>query len=337
MLRRALIISSVSIAAACSLPASAQTKLLANIFLPPGHFSQKVFRDWAADVEKASGNSIKIEFTAGNLAPPPQQMSAAASGIFDIGLVANQFIKAKAPLVQFSSLPWMVDDPEKASVALWRTYEKHFASKNQYPDVHLLGLLHFTGGNLYSLNDKPIDSMDELKKRKLWALPGPAADLLKSVGISPVTSPAVQISESVSRGVVEGHIGLAEESVTDFKVGPYSKTMTQFPRGVTSTSFSVFMNKAKWDSLNAKQKEAFNQASGAALAERLGKVARQATVEANNELKAAGMKTIKVNPAFYAELKKATEPQYQQMNEAFNKAGLDPRTVLQDFEKEMAR
>ena len=167
------------------------------------------------------------------------------SGIFDVAFSINPFIKSKAPLLEVSSLPWLVEDAEAASVAFWRTYQKYFASKKQFPDVQLLSVFNFTGGQLYSLTETPINSMAELKQRKMWALPGEAADLLKNLGISPITSPAVQISESVSRGVVDGYYGLILDGAVDFKAAPYTKVITLFPLGATSSGFSMFITKRK--------------------------------------------------------------------------------------------
>lgn len=215
---------------------------------------QHAMREWAAEVEKFTAGNVKIEFAAASLVPPQQQMSAVQSGIFDVGFIGNPYIFNRAPLISFSSLRWLISDAEAASVALWRIYEKTLASKKQYADVQLLALFHFAGAQLYSLNDKPINSVDELKSRKMWALPGEAADLLKNLGMSRITSPAPQISESVSRGVVDEYYGITLDSDTNFKATAYTKAVTLFPRGATSSSFSMFINKDKWASLSEKDR-----------------------------------------------------------------------------------
>ena len=249
MLRK-FITTTLMAAAITAVPAQAETKLLFNVFVPPGHFMHEVLKGWAQDVEKVTESRVDIEFAAGSLAPPPQQLQGVASGVFDVAFAINPTIKSKAPLLEVSSLPWLVSDAEAASVAAWRIYEKHFASRNQFPDVHLLSVFNFSGGQLYSTTDTPINSLDELKSRKMWALYGESADLLKNLGISPITSPAVQVSESVSRGVVNGYFGLILESVIDFKTAPYTKSITLFPLGVTSSGFSMFINKRKWGSIS---------------------------------------------------------------------------------------
>ncbi len=334
MIRRFFNLSLLAAAVGAAVPAQAETKLLFNVFVPPSHFVQKVLRDWAVDVEKATNNNVKIEFAAGSLAPPPQQLQATSSGIFDIAFSINPFIKSKAPLIEVSSLPWLVSDAEAASVAAWRTYEKHFASKNQFPDVQLLSLFNFSGGQLYSLDETPINSVDALKQRKMWALPGEAADLLKNLGISPITSPAVQVSESVSRGVVEGYYGLTLDGAVDFKASSYTKAITLFPRAATASGFSMFINKGKWRSLSESDRAAILSLSGEKLAARVGKAANASAAEALAKMKAEGVKVVNVDAAFYAAMQKAAEPSYKQFEGIAAKAGLDGKVVLSDFKKE---
>ena len=314
-----------------ALPAQAETKLLFNIFFPPGHFVQEVMHNWAADVEKVTGGNVKIDFAAGNLAPPPQQLSATASGIFDVSITANVFIKNKAPLVAVSQLPWLVTDAESASVALWQLYSKRLASKQQYPDVQLLSLFHTGPARIYSLTDTPINSVSELKRRRMWALPGEAAEVLKALDISPITSPAVQISESVSRGVVDGYTGLTPEAAVDFKASPYTKSITVFPTGLTSTSFSVVINKAKWASLSDKDRAAILSVSGETLAAKAGAAADKASAAGLAKMKADGIKVVSADPALFNALQAAAEPSYKKYDEVARKAGLDGRALLMEF------
>ncbi|MDN5250374.1 TRAP transporter substrate-binding protein DctP [Betaproteobacteria bacterium LSUCC0117] len=331
MIRRTFNIATLALATALAAPAQAQTKLLFNVFLPPTHFLQQPMRDWAADVDKATGGNVKVEFAAGNLAPPPQQLPGVASGIFDIAVTANIFIKSKAPLLEMSQLPWLIYDAEAASVALWRMYGKHFEAKNQFPDVQLLSLFHFAGGHAYSLTDKPINSVDELKSRKMWALPGEAADLLKNLGISPITGPAVKVGEPVSRGVVEGVYGISLDSVVDFKASPYIKAITLFPKAATSTNFSMFINKGKWAALSEKDRAAILSVSGEKLAAAVGRAANEASARSLAKMKASGIQAYNVDPAFYDTLQKAAERSYKEYEGTAAKAGLDGKALVAEF------
>ncbi|MBE0615073.1 MAG: TRAP transporter substrate-binding protein DctP [Burkholderiales bacterium] len=333
MIRHIVRYALISLAIAAT-PAHAETKLLFSIFFPPNHFIRQVMHEWAADVEKVTGNRVKVEFSAASMAPPPQQMSAVESGIFDVGFTANPFIKNKAPLIEFSSLPWLVSDAEAASVAYWRTYQKGLAAKPQFKGVQLLSLFHSAGGQLYSLDDTPINSIEELKKRKMWALPGEAAGLLKNLGMSPVTTPAVKISEPVSRGVVEGYYGMSPEGALSFKASPYTKVITWFPRAATSTSFSMFINKGKWGKLSKKDQAAVLSVSGEKLAAHVGKAYEKAAADALGKMKAGGIKVVEADSGFYAAMQKAAEPSFKRFNAVATKNGIDGDALVAQFRKE---
>ncbi|QIM48806.1 hypothetical protein G9Q38_06260 [Pusillimonas sp. DMV24BSW_D] len=315
-------------------PVQAKTTLLFNVFVPRSNNFHEVARQWAQEVEKATNGEVAIQFTAGNMAPPPEQLEAVNSGVFDIAFMANIFIKNKAPLLQATMLPWLVDESENASVALWRVYKKHIEPKAPFPDAHLLGLFHNAGGQMASLTDTPINNVEELKSRKMWALPGPPADLLKELGSSPVATPAVQVGEMVSRKIVSGYTGIAPEIARDYKAGPYTKSFTWFPRAITSTSFSIFVNKDKWNALSEKNREAIMSVSGEKLAAMGGAASYNEMQIALKEMKDNGVKVIPADASFYAELQKAAEPQFEAMREIGMQVGVDMDAMLDDFMKE---
>ncbi len=48
-----------------------------------------------------------------------------------------------------------------------------------------------------------------------------------------------------------------------FRMEPYIKAVTTFPGGMSNTTFSLLMNKDKWDSLTAEQQTQVMSVSGA--------------------------------------------------------------------------
>lgn len=315
-------------------PAQAQTTLLFNVFVPRSNHFHEVAAQWAKDVEEATNGEVKIKFTAGNMAPPPQQLEAVHSGVFDIAFIANIFLKNKAPLLQATMLPWLVDDPKKASVALWRTYKKHIEPIAPFPDAHLLSLFHWEGGQLASITNTNINSLDELKARKMWALPGPPADLLKELGMSPVATPAVQVGEMVSRNIVAGYVGVPPEIARDFKAAPYTKTITWFPRSITSTSFSMFMNQDKWNSLSEENQTAIMSVSGERLAALAGTASSAEMQDALAEMKKNGVEIVDADPGFFEALQAAAQPQYEALHKEGERVGVDTVAMLDEFVSE---
>ena len=81
------------------------------------------------------------------------------------------------------------------------------------------GVLLAPGGQMYSLTDKPITTLAELKDHKMWALPGAPAELMKRLGVPFVSAPSVRQQELFSRHVVEGAIGSVEGGGTVREIG----------------------------------------------------------------------------------------------------------------------
>lgn len=332
MIRKTMITAALAIGVAIhAAPAFAATTLLFNVFVPRSNHFHEVAAQWAEDVNKATNGEVRIQFTAGNMAPPPQQLEAVNSGVFDIAFIANIFLKNKAPLLQATMLPWLVKDSESASVALWNTYKKHIEPKAPFPDAHLLSLFHWEGGQLASISDTEINNVETLKSRKMWALPGPPADLLKELGMSPIATPAVQVGEMVSRGIVSGYVGIPPDIATDFKAAPYTKSITWFPRAITSTSFSMFINQSKWDSLSDKNKEAIMSVSGERLAALAGAASSKEMHAALDAMKQNGVKIVPADSSFYEVLQNAAQPQFDALKKEGEKAGVDTTAMLEDF------
>ncbi|WP_158213999.1 TRAP transporter substrate-binding protein DctP [Pusillimonas sp. T2] len=331
-----MFIKKIAIAATLALaanmaPVHAETTLLFNVFVPRSNNFHKVAEQWANDVKTATNGEVIINFTAGNMAPPPEQLEAVKSGVFDIAFIANIFLKNKAPLLQATMLPWLVNKSENASVALWNIYKQHIEPKAPFPDAHLLTLFHWEGGHVASITDTAINSIDELKSRKMWALPGPPADTLKTLGMSPVATPAIQVGEMVSRKIVSGYTGIAPEIARDFKAGSYTKSITRFPRSITSTSFSVFINKDKWNALSQKNKDAISSVSGEHFAAMAGAASNREMQAALDEMTKHGVKVVQADPKFYEALQAAATPQFDAMREEGKRLGVDIDAMLADF------
>jgi TRAP-type C4-dicarboxylate transport system substrate-binding protein len=331
---KAVAVAAVSVGSFLSVPASAQTKLLMSVFTPKTQFMFPVFEEWAKEVERVTQGRVKVEFSAGAMAPPPQQVNAIQTGVFDVGYVANPFIAGQSPLVAFSELPWLVNNVEAASVANWRTYQKFLADKDQYKGVHLLSIFNIGSWGFSSTTDSPINSVDTVKQVKLWALPGTPANILKEMGVSPITSPAIQVSESVSRGVVQGIFALPPDVMVDYKAAPYVKAMTRFPTYASTTSFSMVINKAKWDSISRQDRDQIMSVSGEKMAARAGKAADVALEAALTLMRTGGVKVVDGDANFYTALQRAGDAQVKAFEDRATKSGVDGKALMTYFRTE---
>ena len=80
-------------------------------WVPPTHPLQKAIEDWAADVEKASGGTIKsIIFPAQQLGKAFDHYDMARDGIADFTYVNPGYQPGRFPIISAGELPFLVGD-----------------------------------------------------------------------------------------------------------------------------------------------------------------------------------------------------------------------------------
>jgi TRAP-type C4-dicarboxylate transport system substrate-binding protein len=332
LLSLAIAVTVMALAGAAQ-PAQAAERLVLNCFWPPQHaICRKIMPTWAKWVEEATEGRVKVVIPPKSLASPPEQWQSVQNGIADAAAQFNGFIANRVWGPTVAMQPFIAtQDAPAMSQALWETSQKFFAK--EYKGIHLLSLWVITPGTLWSQTDTPVNSIDDLKSRKIWALPGTNANIMKSVGAGVVSGPAVQMNEIVSRGVVDAYVGVSPTSVRDFRIIPYTKSMTEFERGIYSTSFSFLMSEKKWNALSKKDQDAIMSVSGA----KFGRMAAAYWVEADKtaevELKKAGVKTVKADPNFEAALIKIGDKLTEKWIATANKRGIDGQATYDFYVK----
>ncbi|MBO6782724.1 MAG: TRAP transporter substrate-binding protein DctP [Alphaproteobacteria bacterium] len=328
-----LAFASVALAALMVLPnmAQAKTRILTNCFWPPQHYvCTQVMPTWGEWVEEATDGRVSIQIPPKSLAAPPEQWGSVEKGIADAAAQFNGFVanRVTGPLVAMQPFVASADAPAM-SEALWETYQKFFP--DEYKGVKALSMWVITPAEVYSQNDTPINSIDDLTSRKIWALPGTVANLMKKIGVGVVAGPAVQANEVISRGVVDGHIGLSPVSIDQFQLGPYTKSMTRFKTRIYSTSFSFVMNEDKWAEISPEDQEAIMAVSGP----KFGRMAAQFWVDGDAAAIAKfkdqwGIEVYDADPAFEAALTEQSKFLTEGWIKKANSKGIDGQAAY-DF------
>lgn len=325
-LKLALIASTLIVAGSA---ATAKTRLLVNCFWPSSHFvCTEVLPEWIDEVERVTEGRVNGIIPPKSVAPPPEQLAAVEKGIADVSIIFNGFLsEAVGPRV--AMLPFVGNyDPAAMSEALWETNRKFFA--DEISSVHLLSQFVINPGELYSQTDTPINSIDDLASRKMWVLPGPLAAITKELGTGVVSTPAVKSNEIISRGVVDGHLGLDPQGVQAFQLFPYTKSNTRFEKPFYTTSFSVFINKDKWAELSPEDQEAIMGVSGPVLGAKAGARWKAATDAAVADYAEAGIEVLDADPAFEQALIDAAAPVLEDWLKLATDSGIDAQGAL-DF------
>ena len=301
---RSLTLSGIALLAlAWQAPARADAVLTMNVVMPrASSFFVGVYKPWADAVEKESNGHIKVAMPAATLAPLPRQWEMVTSGVADVALTPNDYIRERVKLPFLAELPFLAPNGVAASVAIWRTQVKYFDQANEYKDVKLLGIW-VNGGNTLQTMKRPVTKMDDFKGLKVWVATPNMVQALGDFGATPVAGGAANsMFDYMSGGIVDGAV-TGKGSLISFQLARYTKFITYFPGQLGYNAETFFMNKKKYDSLSAEDKATIDKVSY----EVLSRMAGQGFVDQDNLadplIKENGIQTQVASPEFMAQLK----------------------------------
>jgi TRAP-type C4-dicarboxylate transport system substrate-binding protein len=336
---RKTLVTALLAATTLTSPAAAATELTFNIFFPPAHFSWPVFQAWAADVSAATNGEVTISFPAQSVAPPPGIVDAVRNSVADGGFIFNGFLAQSAPGTMVTQMPFIDrGNSEAMSVAFWETYRDSFASVENLRGVQVVSGFHLGPTYLCSTTDTPIGTLDDLRSRRVWALPGTIADTLAAMGLAITASPAVQLQELTSRNTVDAHLGVTMETIVAFGVAPYTKSCVEMDPALQSASFSIFFNQRTWDRLPEAHRAAIADLSGSALAARLGAATDAADDAARAQLEGMGVTFAPIDTGLHAAMQEAAGNVAQGWADAVQAAyGVDGMALIEATRARLAQ
>jgi len=314
-------------------PATAETKLLFNRFVPAKHpFNTGMFVPWAKDVAKATEGRVKVEFSTASLAPPPKQWNMVSKGIADVAMLANIFERNRLKLPPMAQLPFLGEKAEARGVGLWRTHEKFFAKANEYKGIHLLGQWVLSGANLYH-GKKPILSLADLKNEKMWVIAGMPNKMMSEFGAVVVSVPGVKMFNVVSKGIVNGTT-TSTYTLAAFKTMPYIKHATLIPDGLHGVTFSLLLNAKKWKRLSKADKAAIASVSGERIAVNAGRKTDRLDAAIKKVAIKKGIEFHKASPAFVKDMKSIAAHYTADWIKSAESRGVDGAAALAYFKSQ---
>ena len=285
------------VASAAALPARAQeVTLKVHYFLPPTSFANTLFiQPWCDKIAKESNNRLKCQsYPSMQLGgTPPQLYDQVRDGVADVVWTLPGYTAGRFPSMEAFELPFMMQNPEATSKALWDYAQLH--SQNEFKDVKPLAF-HVHGDGVFHMTSKPVRTMADLKGLKLRAPTRQTNKFIAMLGATPVSMPVPQVGDAMSKGVIDGAV-VPYEVVPSVKLQElakfHSETDPAEPAFYTST-FIFAMNKAKYESLPADLKKVIDNNSGQALSGEIGKAFLRADGIGKRMVNAA---TVNVIPA----------------------------------------
>lgn len=236
-----------------------QATLNVSTWLPPTHVQNEVvWPTWAKWVEEATDGRIKvnIEYTSNN---PTQLFQMVEDGVTDAAFSFHGFVPGRFDLQEVVELPGLGVNAEAASAAHWRTYQKYFTDSGEHDGLELLAL--FAHGQGVMQTKFEVNSLDDLKGKKIRIGGGVQSEIGKRLGVTPVSAQGNKVYELMQTGVVDGAFMPVTEQKTQrlFEVAPH---VTILPTGMYMGSFVMFISPDFMDSINEEDAEAIRSVSG---------------------------------------------------------------------------
>lgn len=295
-------------------------------FLPPGSNVQKnVLEPWCAKLDKESNGHLKCQiYPAMQLGGTPSQLvDQVKHGIADIVWTSPAFSTGRFPRIEAVELPFVMPaDGLPASLAMWDFYEKH--AKKDFTDYQVLAI-HSGGCIVMDTANKPLLTLADFSGVKLRAGSRMASRLLIALGGTPVNMAPPQITDAVTKGVVDGAMA-AWELVPSVKLDEVTKFHTESPAGepgFSSQAMSLLMNKKRYQTLPPDLKAILDRNTGRALVEAAGIAWDKAADAAKKKALAGGNTIQEIKPADYAPMRKAAASVEQEWAKELSDKGLD--------------
>jgi len=247
-------------------------------FLPANSNVQAdVMEPWCEELKAQSQGRIQCQIY------PSLQLGGTAAtlvdqvrtGIADIVWTSPGYSPGRFPRIEVLELPFMLPHGGTAGDRLiWQFYENY--AKEDFADYKMLALFGDAGQDVHvRARDKEfhgVKTLEDFRGLKLRTSGRTAARTLEALGATPVSMPPAQMTESISKGVIDGALA-SWEVVPPTKLDEVTHYHSNFAEGHPAIGYTVLtmlMNPASYERLPPDLKEIIDRNTGSVLVERFG-------------------------------------------------------------------
>jgi TRAP-type transport system periplasmic protein len=313
--------------------ASAQeVELKVSHFLPPNHTFQKAMVAWGEELSKASNGRIKLQiYPAGQLGGGPnRQFDAARNGVVDVAISLHGSTPGRYATTELVSLPFASPKAGPTSAVMSRRLTELAPSYLAKEHEGLRILWMAVTPPLMFHSKAPIAKIEDFKGLRVRYAGTQFKNIIESLGAVPLLVPPQETQDALSKGIVDAAT-FPYEGAASFDLGTVAKNTLE--PGVSSATFAVVMNPAKYDALPADLKALIDKTTGPAAAEAFGKLWDEAELHGKASLTAKGVR-ISVMPADeVGKLKALFAPQIDKAVDEAEKQGKPGRAFFEAYSK----
>ncbi|MBX3655824.1 MAG: TRAP transporter substrate-binding protein [Ramlibacter sp.] len=239
--------------------AGAQTKWdLATAFVPNNFHVENLSR-FAADIDKATSGSLKINIHANSsLFKGNEIKRAVQGGQVQAGEILMVAYENESPVLGVDGVPFLATGYKNAR-SLYQAQKPYLEKYLEKQGIVLLYCVPWPASGLYS--KKPVDALADMRRVKWRAYSPATARMGELMGAQPVTIQASELSQALATGGVEAFMTSSQTGV-DSRV--YEQVKYFYDLRIALPKNAVFVNAAAFNALDKTQQAAVKAAAAKA-------------------------------------------------------------------------
>ncbi|MEY4729531.1 MAG: transporter substrate-binding protein DctP [Pseudomonadota bacterium] len=222
--------------------------------LDDGDFRDRLCRKFAAEVEKRSNGSLKVEiYPASSLVKTNSQIGALRKGALDMSLVPLAYGGGEIPETNIGLMPTLVTSYEQGlrwkDAPIGKELTKALEDKN----IKFVTWI-WQGGGIAS-SKGPVVKPDDVKGMKIRGGSKEMDLMLKSAGAAVTAMPSSEVYNAMQSGVLDAAV-TSSTSLISFRLNEFTKNVTS-ARNKTFWFMlePLLISKAAYDSLTPEQQK----------------------------------------------------------------------------------
>ena len=240
--------------------ASAQTELKLNSALPESRGEAKLIQEWV-DLANQSLDGEKITFYhSGALGIKEVDILRVLPGGETIQMAAiwPGYLSRDLPELAFSLPAGLYSDFDKAPTLYGAMTEIYQDFYDRF-DLTLLGFIHPDSGDISVQCKEPINSIDDLKSKKVRVWERHHAETFGALGISAQVIPTAELYVAMQTGVVDCAVysTRASTAISLYEVAPYSAYLFKY----LTHPYGIVVANGVWNGLDAGEQTALQAAA----------------------------------------------------------------------------
>jgi TRAP-type C4-dicarboxylate transport system substrate-binding protein len=304
--------------------AFAQTKWDMPTPYSAASFHTENIKQFIAEIEKASGDKLKISVhPGGSLLPGAQIKRAVQAGQVPIGEILLSNLANEDPIFGVDTIPFVATSYPEAR-KLWEASRKVTSDRLAKQGLTLLYAVPWPPQELYT--NKPVNSVADLKGLKFRAYNAATSRLAELAGMQPVKIELADLPQAMVTGGIQAHI-TSSSGGCDSKAWETTKFVYDIQGWVPKNM--VFVNQKAFAGLDKDIQSAMLKAASAAET-RGWKMSEEGNKQCLDLLASRGMQVVKPSAQLMGELRKFGDTM---AGEWLKDAGPDGKAALDAFRK----